>query len=120
MITWTANYRDGSTLTQYNGDRTTNRYEDIDRWQLVRFDLLKDGVPIASVYLRRGQRLIYRRRTFLKLSGEKNVVYLVGWQQTLDTKKGLKNITALMYVHEDGSIALDGARKNLVLHEEEL
>ena len=78
MITWRAVYRDGSTLNQYNEDRTENKYADIDRWNLVRFDLLKDDKPVLAVYLRQGQRLIYRRRTFITLNNEKTVVFLVG------------------------------------------
>ena len=119
MITWRAVYRDKKCLKQYNADGTVNRYNDIDRYRLVRFDLLKDDKPIASVYLRQGQRLIYRRRTLVPLVGERVVIHLLGWQKTIDTPKGKENITSLMYIHEDGSVALDGARNNLELLEVE-
>lgn len=120
MITWRAVYRDKKCLRQYNADGTVNRYNDIDRYRLVRFDLLNDDKPIASVYLRQGQRLIYRRRTLVQVdNGQRVIVYLLGWQKTIDTPKGKENITSLMYIHEDGSVALDGHRNNLELLEVE-
>lgn len=123
MLVWRAVYKDGKYLPQHNDDGSTNRYSDIDRYRLERFDLLnEDNKPVYSVYIREGQRLIFRKRHFIKVgSGEKSHVYLVGWQQTLYDSKGLlKNVTAINYVHEDGSIALDGHRDNLELYKEEL
>lgn len=131
MITWRAVYRDNKCLNQYNEDGTTNRYEDIDRWRLIRFDLLKDKEPFYSLYMRRGQRLIYRKRTFVSTPLRKDAkpptkfgwsydVYLVGWQQTFDTTNGKKNVTVINYIHPDGSITLDGSRDNLNIREVEL
>lgn len=122
-LEWRAIYIDGTQLTQYNENGTENKYQDIDRANLVRFDLLKKDTKhtIFSVYLREGQRLIYRRRTLVNMgNGSKTLVYLVGWQQTVYTNAGPKNVTAINYVYEDGSIALDGARNNLELLGHEL
>ncbi len=120
MITWQALYNDDKVLKQFNADGTENKYKDIDRYRLRRFDLVSDGKPVYSVYLHTGQRLIYRRRHFIKANGERWVVYLVGWQLTIDTAKGLKNVTSIMYVFPDGTVALDDSRDNLGLLPEEL
>ena len=123
MITWKAIYNDGSCLTQYNADGTENRYEDIDRYKLSRFDLYKnadiDKTPFYSLYLRHGQRLIFRRRNFISTNGERHMIIIVGWQKTYDTKPLPTNATAINYIYEDGSIALDDSRNNLQLIPEE-
>lgn len=122
MLTWRAIYRDKKYLPQYNDDGTENGYKDIDRYRLVRFDLLAGEEPIYSVYLNKDQRLIFRRRNFIKLGPqgeERHIIYLVGWQMTLKTNQGYRNITALNYLYEDGSIALDDERNNLELVDQE-
>jgi len=116
-IYWVANYKDGSTLKQFEGD-IENKYQDINRNALVRFDIISNNKPIYSVYIRDGQQLIYRRRTLIKIGSEKEkraIIYLVGWQSRVMTLSGPKNITVINYIHEDGSISLDGPRKNLQL-----
>ncbi len=122
-LKWKANYHgddgklDGSCLNQF--DEATgeeHEYKDIDRFRLARFDMIdEDNKAVFSLYLRKYQRLIYRRRSFIKLSGEKTHIYLVGWQQTITTPQGEKNITSICYLHQDGSVALDGHRSNLEL-----
>ena len=119
MLTWKAIYEDGESLSQYNEDKTENFYKDIQRQKLVRFDLVNGEKTVHSLYLREGQRLIFRRRNFIRLSKDKeerHMIYLVGWQMTIITASGqLKNIAAINYIHEDGSIALDNSRDNLEL-----
>ncbi len=118
---WVANYSDGSKFEKFNSEGKERRYEEIDRDRLVRFDLLEVGTnhPVYSLYIREGQRLIYRRRTLVTITGgvEKNrvIIYLVGYQQTIMTPSGPRTIVVLNYIHEDGSISLDGARNNLEL-----
>lgn len=114
MLTWKALYVGGETLSQYNEDGTENKYRDIERHRLINFDLLDaNGKTVHRTFLRDGQRLIYRRRNFIKLSDkeERHMIYLVGWQMTVITPSGPKNITALNYIYEDGSVALDDARQ---------
>lgn len=120
MLTWRAFYRDEKYLPQYNEDGTENRYTDIDRYRLVRFDLVnEENKTIYSLYLQQGQRLIFRRRNFIKMNGERWLVYLVGWQKTFNDGVRDHNITAINYIHPDGSISLDNARDNLELLPEE-
>lgn len=116
MLTWKALYVGGETLSQYNEDGTENKYRDIERHKLINFDLLDvNGKTVHRTFLREGQRLIFRRRNFIRLSDQseqqKHMIYLVGWQMTLLTMGGPKNVTALNYIYEDGSVALDDARE---------
>ncbi len=120
---WVANYTDKSKLIQYDDEHNKeNKYADIDRDKLVRFDLhnTATGKAIYSVFLREGQQLVYRRRSIIDLThGGTTIVFLVGWQMTIMTNTGPRNMVVLNYIHEDGSIALDGARNNLELLPEE-
>lgn len=129
MLYWKAVYqKDGELdenefLSQFKEDGTENKYADIDRWRLGRFDLIRheDNKAVYSVYLHSDQRLIWRRRTFKDLhSGEiKQVMHVVGWVMTIQTPKGPKNVYAFNYIHEDGSISLDDHRENIELLPEE-
>ena len=117
---WIANYDDKTVLGQFNPDGTENKYIDIDRDKLIRFDILEKESKkvIYSVFLREGQRLIYRRRTLINMgTGARVIVYLAGWQMNIFTNSGIKNMVVINYIHEDGSIALDGSRNNLELLE---
>jgi hypothetical protein len=120
MISWKAIYKDDTSLPQYNGDGTENHYQDIDRWKLVRFELHKNNIPFYALYLHRGQRLIYRMRVFKPLNKPDVIVYMVGWQETIETKNGSRNITVINYIHPDGSVSLDDSRNNLQLVDSEL
>lgn len=122
-LRWKANYIDGTSLSQFNQDGTENKYKDIDRYNLSSFSLInQQGKTVYRVYLQQNQRLIFRRRNFIQLNNtqERHTIYLVGWQQTILTPSGDKNITALNYIYEDGSIALDNSRNNLELLDGEL
>jgi len=61
---WKAIYGDGTALSQYNADGSTNGYRDIDRDRLVCFALcqVNSDKPIVVLHFSLGQRLIYRRR----------------------------------------------------------
>lgn len=124
---WRAVYHDGSGkltedkfLMQFNEDGTENKYADIDRWKLGRFDLInRVGKVVYSVYLHTDQILIYRRRNFIILGGRKSMIFLIGWRQSIQTPNGPKVITIINYLYEDGTIALDNHRNNLELLPEE-
>lgn len=113
---WIANYIDGSKLEQFQDGRE-NKYIDIDRERLQRFDLIDNNTkrPIYALYLHDGQALIYRRRTLKKMGQPDTVIFLVGYQMTVMTNIGAKNIVVINYFHSDGSVSLDGARNNLEL-----
>jgi hypothetical protein len=114
---WVANYEDGSQLKQFEAGKE-NKYGDIDRDRLSRFDMVDSSTHkvVYALYLRDGQQLIFRRRTIKRLNGEPDVVlFLVGWKMTVLTVSGPKSIIAINYLYADGSIALDGSRDNLEL-----
>lgn len=113
---WIANYIDGTKLSQFENG-IENRYIDIDRNKLNRFDLYdKDThTPVYALYLRDGQRLIFRRRTLKRIGQPDIVVFMVGYQMTIMTGSGPKEYTVINYFHPDGSISLDGPRDNLEL-----
>lgn len=118
---WVANYIDGSKLTQFEGG-VEKKYVDIDRDNLVRFDLLDfdTNKPVYSLYLHDGQKLIFRRRTLMQIGKPPVIIFLVGYQLTVLTNSGPKNIVVINYIHEDGSISLDGTRDNLELYPDEM
>jgi hypothetical protein len=119
-VTWQAVYNDGFVLPQYDDGRV-NKYPDIDRTKLERFELLKDGKVFYSLTLNEGQRLIYRRRTLLRMGVTKDapkareVIHLIGYQVTVSGK----NFVVLNYIYEDGRIELDNSRSNIELYKEE-
>ena len=105
MTRWEARYNDGSTLPQYHADGSENRYADIERERLESFALLReDGTVLFRLHLDPGQRLIFRRRVERQVGGTDRVVYLVGWQQTVNGS----NVQSMGYVTGDGEIHLAG------------
>ena len=97
-ISWRAVYHDGSLLNQHRGDDTENSYLDIDRARLAAFSLMRDETPIVTIHLEPGQRLIYRRRCFLRCGEPEPIVfYLVGWQRTINGE----NVQSISVVAED-------------------
>src|SRR5215469_8895217 len=84
---WKAVYNDGSILPQYetkNGKQVENKYTDIDRDRLERFDVIdyETNKPHFSLWIHDGQQLIYRRRTLLPVSTKYpvQVIWMVGYQ----------------------------------------
>ncbi|MGH7204517.1 MAG: hypothetical protein ACREHC_08830 [Candidatus Levyibacteriota bacterium] len=125
---WRAVYEDESQLLQYeikDGKQIENKYPDINREKLVRFDLLDYATnkPIYSLWLQDGQRLIYRRRTLLPAvispTRPKQVIYIVGYSHVVMTGAGPRKFKVVNYLYEDGSIALDDDRGNLELYPHE-
>lgn len=116
MLIWKANYVKEPPLSQFNADGTENRYQDIDRQQLVRFELYDDKKMVYVIHLKGGQRLIFRRRNFISYPPGQEVkrwiVYLVGYQFNDDTGRNHKVIN---YVHENGLVELDDDRQDLVI-----
>lgn len=118
---WKANYEDGTSLPQYNEDGSKNIYTDIDRSKLVSFEILnlieqkdEEGKVIKSekkiihnLKLAKGQRLICRQRKFMRNDMVNNIVWIVGWQQTVEGK----NIQSIAYIYPDGKIEMSGSWK---------
>lgn len=116
-VYWIANYDDKTQLKQFEGTKE-NKYADIDRERLVRFDLIDydTNKAVLSVYINEGKQLIFRRRTLKRFDGSPDVViFLVGYKQTIMTSSGVRAFISINYLHPDGSISLDGARDNLEL-----
>jgi hypothetical protein len=102
-IQWLAHYSDGTNLQQFERERE-NKYTDIDRAKLTAFALTHYGVPILMIHFDRpGQRLIYRRRVFVRPGEEPEVYVLAGWQMTI----GGENVQSICVVNEAGVGGID-------------
>ena len=106
---WIARYNDSSFLAQFPLEGPESRYVDIDRENLVEFQLLDadDGHLVFALFLDADQRLIYRRRTFKSYKDgvvTDQVFWLVGWQMTV----GERNIQSVAYITEENLILLAG------------
>lgn len=114
---WVANYGEEDSLKQFDGTKE-NRYEDIDRERLTRFDLIDydTNKPFLSVYISAGRQLIFRRRTLKRMDGSPDIViFLAGYKERVMTPSGGKSIISINYIHPDGSVSLDGSRHNIEL-----
>jgi len=109
--TWEAIYNDGTILPQYNEKGKANGYENIDASKLKRFRILIPDLEDSKkkkihfqLHLEPEQRLIYLRRGFINLVGDKNYFLMVGWQQKVNGK----NIQSINYLYDDGHIEQSG------------
>jgi len=104
MTCWKAIYKDGTSLEQYNDDGTENKYSSIDRNNLSQFILIQNHIPKVVIHLREGQKLIYRRRVAMPITGinafKSQAVYLAGWQEN---RNGV-NFQCITFLFEDGHI----------------
>lgn len=107
ILLWRAIYNDETWLNQVEADHE-NKYTDIDRNKLIAFELWSPDYlkPVAKINLEPGQRLIYRRRVRGHVLSPENieVMYLVGWQQTVQGQ----NVQSILCIHKDGSIEVIG------------
>lgn len=111
---WKAYYNDGTSLPQFNAAGFENKYADIDRSKLEAFALFKDDaiVPqfdngsglVFALYLEPGQRLIFRRRVEQPAGGEQTIVYMAGWQQTIEGR----NVQSIAYIFPSGIVHMAG------------
>lgn len=111
-------YSDG---TEYQWDEDVpngNGYGKIDRSKMVKFELndKKTGL-VHRLHLEPGQRLIARRRTVANQDGSpREIIYIVGYQETIETVNGLLNRQAVMAIFgSDGHTELIGSWKNAPL-----
>ena len=103
-LQWKAFYNDQSSLPQFNADGSENKYADIDRSKLEAFAFFKDDALVFALYLEPGQRLIFRRRVEQPAGGESTVVYMAGWQQTIEGR----NVQSIAYIFPSGAVHMAG------------
>jgi hypothetical protein len=104
-LRWEAHYNDGTVLPQERAEGGENRYADIDRDRLASLVLVRpDGTAALSLHLDAGQRLIFRRRVEQQAGGAEQIVYLVGWQQTINGT----NVQSIAYLTATGETHLAG------------
>lgn len=119
---WKAVYTDGTYLDQIEPSGNKNAYKDIQRDKLKYFELWDKDKRIISLRFFKGQRLIWRRRTILRTGQEKQVIHLIGKQETVNGK----NYQGIIAVFEDGRVEVAGKFeedhpffKPVVIHEDE-
>jgi hypothetical protein len=78
-ISWVAHYGGGNVINQYDGE-TKHFYEELERNDLIRFDLVKDDQVICSVICDdRPELLFWRKRGYIDLkSGAELPCHIVG------------------------------------------
>lgn len=123
---WRAVYNDGTFLMQYemkNGKQIENKYPNINREKLERFDLLDytTNKVVFALFIHEGWKLIYRRRTLKRFNANQQfpdqVIWLVGYKEDILTNSGIRSRKVINYLYEDGSVALDDERENLELYQ---
>jgi hypothetical protein len=105
-IFWRAVYNDGTVLNQHE-DGKENRYQDIDRNKLVRFDLCIDNRTFLSIRIKTPrQQLIFRRRTEMQMGQTyRTVVIIAGWHMQLHGE----NVQSIHAIYPNGYIESAGA-----------
>lgn len=103
-LTWRAVYRDGTVLDQKREDGSENRYADIRRDALERFEL-RDGERLVFVLHIDSprQRLIWRRRVEIQQLGEESrriIVHLAGWHM----RHHGENVQIVNVIFPDGRV----------------
>lgn len=113
MLIWTAVYKDGTYLPQYNEDDSENKYGNINRDILERFILVDretDKVKFA-LNLDPSKKLIFRRRTAISMQSKvTEIAYIIGWQESV-RGKAVQNIN--FYFESTGHIEMiDGFKED--------
>lgn len=106
---WVSVYNDNTRLPQFNEDGSENKYQDIDRTRLSAFEFYKDGKLLLVCELAPGARLIYRKRVEQSSGGEPHVIYLIGWQKTIEGKNSQS--IACVPAYNDTIVFVDGWRE---------
>lgn len=99
---WKCQYNDGTEISSKE-----SRYQDIDRAKLEKFILLQveNDKPVLVLNLDGSKKLIVRMRTAMKMSGAKESVWIVGYQENLGAFLGAGRTTQMIcFVFEDGTI----------------
>lgn len=102
-MSYKANYRDGTDFSYSEDEVGTKPFYKIDQSKLESFELYWDGKMIHKLHLEQNQRLVLTRRTKGAFgSPEKTILYLVGYQETVNGE----NRQAITIIHEDGHTEL--------------
>lgn len=101
---WKAIMKDGEHVWE-NPQRST---EQLDRPNVVSFQIVDGGVIKHHLDLEKNQKLIYRRRRFLNGDQIEGEVIIVGWHIN-------QEYFSLVYLFEDGHTEHAGTRGNLEL-----
>ena len=111
MIHWVAKYLNGDTLPQLKPDQTRNNYQDIDRANLINFNIFLDDRLILVIDFSDDtapdigpKRLIWRMRGRASSTGDNQQVHLAGWQRLV---KG-KSVQSICYITQAGTVILSG------------
>lgn len=109
MKYWIASYKGGNTYpaTIEKAKEMNQEYDEIDRENLVYFEVYDDEDLILRMHLDDDKRLIYRRREVIKVGRGKKTIWLVGWQKNVNGK----NVQAINYIFPDGHIEFAGRWK---------
>ena len=102
---WIAYYSDGTTLEQ-----GPNQYEKIDRSRLAAFGIEMDGILHYKLFLEEGQKLIYRHKGFIEMSGlvQTNLpgYFMIGYQESVNGK----NRQCITYIDEETGLIQTAGR----------
>jgi hypothetical protein len=105
-FTWRAYYRDGRIVKQHQDGKELS-YENLERDQVIGFALFEQQTEqqIFKLHLDPDQKLIYRRRTWMRVGERTEVCHLVGWRRNINGE----SVQAISYVFQsDGRIEMAG------------
>ena len=109
---WKCQYNDGTEISSKDGAK----YKDIDRARIEKFVLLQvnNDKPVLVLNLDSRKKLVVRMRTAMKLSGAKESIWIVGYQQEAKpiTRRIIVTTQTICFVFPDGTIEItDGFKE---------
>ena len=111
MIMWKATYEDGTEVCQFQPDGLEVSTDSVSRNHVRSMVLSKGGVPVVTLDIEPGQKLVYRRRT--EMIPGKNVTeicHILGWRQRQEDQIVSR---VLFYFESDDRIEeIDGFRED--------
>lgn len=122
--TWLAVHRDGSQLWRWN-ETPAGTVENVPHPDLTKeFHLLplREGLLPFSLFLKDGQRLVYRKRRHMDaINGNlvedlESVVYVVGWEEDLD----YAHFSSYAMILPSGRIEMSSNFNHITLHDRNL
>ena len=93
MVTWEAIYKNGASFRQ-----NSIKYSDIDRAQLMQFNLYDNLGKFVTVNLNNDKTLFYRKRVCVDNHNNTTSIYIVGWRTTDDI--------TILTIFDDGHMEL--------------
>lgn len=108
MVTWKAMYEDGTEVNQFQSDGVELSSDSISRDHVKSMTLFKGGVPVATLDIEPGQKLVYRRRTTMTVGGPRDVCHILGWRQRQGDD--IKSRVLFYFENKDKVEEIDGFR----------